>query len=190
MEAIITISGQAQHGKDTLGGLLKNKLELFGKKAQIVHYGDYLKYIATQYYGWDGVKDEKGRSLLQWLGTEQCRANSPDIWVNVVSELVLGMYKAWDVVIIPDCRFRNEIERLWDTFAELHQFNLKVERYEKDGKEFDNGLTPEQKLHPSERDLDHFDFDAAMVVTNITNDLRVMRDWADNFVYYNLTKNR
>ena len=64
---VITISGYAQAGKDLSAQLIKEKMALRGKKVLILHYGDYLKFIAKEYFGWDGKKDEKGRTLLQCL---------------------------------------------------------------------------------------------------------------------------
>ena len=64
----ISISGGAGHGKDTLANKLKNILEKEGKRVFIIHYADYLKMVATQVYKWNGLKDAKGRDLLQKLG--------------------------------------------------------------------------------------------------------------------------
>ena len=67
---IIAISGHAQNGKDTTANIIKKHLEERGDKVLIVHYADLLKFICTKYFDWDGQKDEKGRHLLQYIGTD------------------------------------------------------------------------------------------------------------------------
>ena len=66
---VIVISGKAQHGKDTTAGFLKDALEADGYPVLIAHYGDLVKYVCKMYLGWNGEKDEYGRSLLQYAGT-------------------------------------------------------------------------------------------------------------------------
>ena len=70
---VITISGKAQNGKDTTAGLLKAALEADGYKVLITHYADLLKYICKQFFGWDGQKDDAGRHILQYVGTDIIR---------------------------------------------------------------------------------------------------------------------
>ena len=82
---IIAFSGQAQHGKDTTAKYMKQTFESIGKRVVILHFADYLKYVCKEYFNWDGVKNEVGRTILQKVGTDLARNNYPDIWVNVVS---------------------------------------------------------------------------------------------------------
>ena len=58
---IICISGKAGHGKDTLAGVLEEKLTQKGERVLITHYADLLKWMCEKLFGWDGVKDEAGR---------------------------------------------------------------------------------------------------------------------------------
>ena len=55
---VCCISAKAQHGKDTAAGLLKEHLESVGQKVLITHYADLVKFVCTNYFGWDGKKDE------------------------------------------------------------------------------------------------------------------------------------
>ena len=66
---VIVISGKAQHGKDTTAGFLKDALEADGYSVLIAHYGDLVKYVCKMYLGWNGEKDEYGRSLLRRMRT-------------------------------------------------------------------------------------------------------------------------
>ena len=77
---VILISGKAQHGKDTLASAAKDYLEGKGRRVLILHYADYMKYIAKEYFGWNGKKDSVGRHLLQQLGTNIVREVDENYW--------------------------------------------------------------------------------------------------------------
>ena len=149
---ILTISAKAQHGKDFTATILKELFEDMGKNVLIMHYADYLKYICKTVYNWDGNKDEKGRSILQYVGTDKARKNNPNTWVNVINETLLAIGEDFDIVIIPDTRFPNEINKMkeygWDVIS-IHCKRLM----------FENTLTKEQRMHESETALDNFEFD-------------------------------
>ena len=149
---IITMSGKAEHGKDFTAIILKEKLEAKGKKVLTIHYADLLKYIAKQYLDWDGSKDEKGRTLLQWLGTEKVRSYNTNYWVNFVMGIAEIFLDEYDYFLIPDTRFPNEIE-LWKDYG-WDMCALHIERLN-----YENHLTPNQRLHRSETALDGFKFD-------------------------------
>ena len=153
---VITISGKAQHGKDTAANNIKNQLVSEGAKVLIVHFADYLKFIAERYFGWDGQKDEAGRTLLQQLGTDIGRHANDNMWAKIVLELLKGFSDMFDYVIIPDTRFPDEIELMKTNFNTV---SILVDRLG-----FDNGLTEEQKNHPSETALDYYSFDYVMPV--------------------------
>jgi len=152
MSKIITLSAKAEHGKDLTATILKDKLEYLGKKVLIIHYADYLKYICKQYFGWDGNKDEKGRTILQQIGTEKVRTRNLNFWVELIEMFIDVFDDDFDYFLIPDTRFPNEINYLkdfgWDVIS------LHIERIG-----FENHLTPEQRLHLSEIALDNFTFD-------------------------------
>jgi len=80
----ITISGKAGHGKDTFAKNLKKDLEAQGLRVFIFHYADYIKMLAKEIYGWNGEKDEKGRSILQNLG-DKLRSKNKRI---IIDELI------------------------------------------------------------------------------------------------------
>lgn len=144
---VVCISGKAQSGKDTAASMMKACMEEKGHSVVIIHYADLLKFICTTYFGWNGKKDEDGRTLLQFIGTDVVRTRKPDFWVNFVSNLLDLFHEAWDYVIIPDTRFPNEIDRIQD--AGYLVFHLKLRR-----PGFDNHLSQEQQKHISETALD------------------------------------
>lgn len=108
---IIGISGKAGSGKDASANILKTIAESRGKKVLITHYADLLKFICKQYLGWNGEKDEYGRHLLQFIGTEIFRDKvDKDYWVKFVLNMIVLFGYRYDYVIIPDVRFENEID--------------------------------------------------------------------------------
>lgn len=148
---VILISGKAQHGKDTCAGYLQDILTKNGKKVLVAHYGDLLKYICRQFFGWNGEKDEAGRTLLQFVGTEVIRRKAPDYWVNFLKDILRFFPDSWDFVLIPDCRFPNEVDMIEGT-------HLRVVR-----EGFESPLTKEQQSHESEVALDDHTYDQLIV---------------------------
>lgn len=153
---VICISGKAESGKDTSANYLKSIFEHQGYSVLITHYGDLVKFICREYFGWNGSKDVAGRQLLQFVGTDIVRASEPDYWVEFVASVIKFFPSHWDYVIIPDCRFPNEIDIMSRDFETYH---LRVERPNHVSK-----LTLEQLSHPSETSLDNTFAD--FIVTN------------------------
>jgi hypothetical protein len=167
------IAGKAQAGKDTSAIIIKELLEKKGYRVCIVHYGDYLKYICKEYLGWNGEKDEAGRSFIQYEGTEYVRARDFDFWTNVVYNFVKIYKDRFDYFLIPDTRFPNEI----DVFKNnnFDTFTLKIIR-----KNYKNSLTDEQNNHMSETALDDYKFDKVIEAESGVDNLKaeIMR-WFD-----------
>lgn len=108
----LLISGKAQSGKDTFAEFVSEYAQLVGKKYQRIAYADAVKELAYQ-FGWDGKKDERGRKLLQLIGTEVGRGYNPDIWIDkAIEKLKAAQLNGVDIVCITDCRYPNEIERI------------------------------------------------------------------------------
>ena len=149
---IVCFGGKGQHGKDTSANYLKGFLDDKNYKTLIVHYADLLKFICMQWFGWDGIKDDYGRKLLQEIGTDIIRADDPDYWVDFVAKLLLKFKNRWDFILIPDCRFPNELERL----REL-QFDTVYVRVNRSN--FVSPLSKESQEHISEVALDDYPAD-------------------------------
>ena len=161
---VICVSGKAQHGKDTSAEMIKGFLEDSGAKVRIIHYADLLKFICKSWFDWDGTKDDYGRTLLQRVGTDTIRAKDPDYWVDFVANLLKLFPNEWDYVIIPDCRFPNEIRVMKSNFDTIH---LRVNRTN-----FISPLSEEQQNHISEIALDHVAPDLWIENTGSKSDLR------------------
>ena len=153
---IIAVSGKAQHGKDSTCGFMQDFLELEGKKVLIAHYGDLVKYICKTFFDWNGEKDEAGRTLLQRVGTDVIRAQEPDYWVGFIETILRMFLNEWDYVLIPDCRFPNEIEYLKNRGFDVTHIRVVRENFE-------SPLTEEQQKHPSETALDEYGQDILLI---------------------------
>lgn len=162
---IITISGKAESGKDTTAKTIKNKLEPMGYNVLICHYADLLKYICKQFFDWNGQKDEVGRSLLQKVGTETIREKQPEYWVDFIKSILNLFPSEWDYVLIPDCRFPNEINSMKTDYDCI---SVRVTR-----PNYQNHLNEEQRKHASEIALDDFEFDYEIINPGNMNDLEV-----------------
>jgi hypothetical protein len=162
---ILAVSGKAQHGKDTFANILYEELTNTGHRVLLTHYADLLKFICKSLFNWDGQKDEKGRHILQYVGTDVVRKERPDYWVEFVIDMIDLFGENWDYVIIPDTRFPNEIDKLKEHFNNVT--HLRVVR-----PNFESTLTDEQKKHPSETALDNVEPDYVVRNYGSIEDLR------------------
>lgn len=162
---VIAISGHAQNGKDTVAKILKESLEERGETVLVAHYADLVKYVCRTFFDWNGEKDEYGRHLLQYVGTDVVRTQKPDYWVDFILDMLWFFGGNWDYVLIPDSRFPNEINRLRENGMDVT--HLRVVR-----ENFVSPLTEEQQKHPSETALDDVRPDVLIVNDGTLQDLK------------------
>ena len=154
---IILISGKAGSGKDTVAGILKEHLISDGvseSKILVTHFADLLKYIAGKFFGWNGVKDDAGRTLLQHLGTNVVREKNPNYWTDFIKSVLKLFENEWEYVFIPDTRFPNEVSEIVSNFEDVKTVRVNRPR--------NNILSETQQEHPSETALDDFKFDIVL----------------------------
>lgn len=89
-------------GKDTAAQFV---LEQLPNTVQ-VNFADEVKKIAREQFGWDGIKDERGRRLLQYIGTECGRLYNENIWVEKLAKAISNRPEN---IVISDARFLNEV---------------------------------------------------------------------------------
>ncbi|MBR1376316.1 MAG: hypothetical protein IJ565_00675 [Bacilli bacterium] len=143
---IYIISGKAHSGKDTIAKYIINKLN--HKKVITLTYASYLKMYAANILGWDGSEDTKPRDFLQNIGVELIKNQIDDKFlINRIIEDIKVYSYFYDVVIIGDARFPDEIENIKSNFN-----NVTVIRIDRDN----NNLTNEQKNHSTEVSLDNY----------------------------------
>ena len=160
MKGTIVISGKSGSGKDQLAQFMKEELAKHKQKTLIIHYADAVKWVCRDYLCWDGKKDEIGRSLLQMVGTDIVRACHPNFWTAIVVGLIQAFESRneFDVAIIPDARFPNEVDISLEELKNC--VSVRIERKNEDGTPWINpSLTENQRNHPSETSLDVYAFD-------------------------------
>jgi hypothetical protein len=169
---IFLVSGKAQHGKDTFANILHEDLEERGFRVLTTHYADLLKYICKTFFNWNGEKDEKGRQILQYVGTDVVRKECPDYWVHFIIDILNLFGDNWDYVIIPDTRFPNEIDAIKEYYPTAE--HIRVIR-----PEFVSSLTAEQLAHPSEVALDNVVPDYIFENDGTIESMRIkVKDWS------------
>ncbi len=167
---IILISGKSASGKDAVAHVLKEQLEERGKTVLVIHFGDPVKWIARDFFNWDGQKGIEGRQLLQDIGTTMMRGYNPVYWAEIVGQFVAAANK-WDYVLIPDLRFQNEYETICKYNNDVTL--VRVERFNEDGTKYINPtMTQEQANHISECELDNFAFDFIIENSGTLKDLQ------------------
>lgn len=151
MVKLILISGKAESGKDTVAKMVMHKAS--NGLTVITHIADKVKNVARMDFGWDSVKDEKGRALLQLIG-DGGRAYNPDIWINhFIKSLEIYKNNSNVLILVPDTRYKNEVQKLvdWGNSNGAQVFTVRVER-----PNHENKLTEEQRKNGSETDLDNW----------------------------------
>jgi phosphomevalonate kinase len=164
MKKIILISGKAGNGKDSVAKIIRDELVAKNQKVIITHYAKHMKDMLTEFYNWDGVKDEWARHKLQWMGTEKIRIamNKPNFHVYRTCENIDIVQEDFDYFMVADCRFPNEIEYVKKYFGEENVVSIRVTRLN-----YESTLTPEAQLHPSETALDDWkDWDYNVLAMN------------------------
>lgn len=98
---LVGLAGYAGSGKDTAADVL---VELGWER---VAFAGPLKELAAR-IGWDGVKDEHGRRLLQDLGVGCRDVLGADVWVDALLARLPAR------AVVTDVRFPNEVDAIHD----------------------------------------------------------------------------
>lgn len=99
------------------------------------------------------------------------RQKRPDFWVSFLVNVLDLFPDEWDYVLIPDCRFPNEIEAMRN--AGFDVTHLRIVR-----PNFNSPLTVEQQQHPSETALDSYHADYVICNDGTISDLkRKLSNW-------------
>lgn len=105
---VIGLAGRMWSGKTTTAKAIVEQLSQEGRTAVILSLAAPLKDLARTYFGWNGQKDERGRRLLQRLGTDVGREWDPDFWVNKWRDMARQQLRVGISVVCDDMRFANE----------------------------------------------------------------------------------
>lgn len=164
---IIILSGKARSGKDTSMEMMKKIYESEGKKVITLFYASYIKNYAQNISDWDGREETKPRTLLQVLGTDIIRNTiDTNFFINRIKQDIIVYSKFFDVIIIGDARFPDEIEEIESSFNKVK--TIRVERPNNNSEE----LTSKEKLHATETGLDSYtNYDFRLVNDGTLEDL-------------------
>lgn len=158
----ILLSAKAGVGKSTSAKYLANLAEKgYGYSTVIAPFATGVKQVARDSFGWNGLKDEKGRKLLQDVG-QTGRNYDENIWVRKTMEEILpaSSHYPYDVVLSDDWRFPNEA----DYIRKLYLYNLYTIRLVCPEREILKGTPLYDDV--SETSLDKYKFDYAIDVPN------------------------
>ena len=148
---IICLCGKARCGKSLVSKYISDYYINDGKKVIISPYTKYLKKYIMEITNKDIDEDNKPRDMLQKLSSELIKGKleNKDFYSYF-----------FDVIIIPDVRFAQEIEVLRNKYS--HVITIGVKRVD-----FDNNLTIEQKNDITETALDNYnDYDYVLINKN------------------------
>lgn len=160
---VYIISGKAESGKNTCGNVIIDYYQSKGMKVVELPFAKYIKQYAKDYFNWDSKEETKPRELLQQLGTNIIRQklNKMDFHVDRICEDIEILSYFFDIVIIPDCRFPNEIQIPKSKFDYVKTIRMIRPNHI-------SKLTKEQLKHYSECALDSYtDWDYIIEAENI-----------------------
>ncbi|MEJ2151583.1 MAG: hypothetical protein P8Y29_01200 [Gemmatimonadota bacterium] len=100
----LAVGGRMQVGKTTAADYL---VERYGFRKYAL--ADPIKQIAARSFGWDGAKDDRGRRLLQEIGTVG-RNYDPQLWLDRFAGKISTA--DGDRLVVDDLRLALEVEYL------------------------------------------------------------------------------
>lgn len=112
---IFYVNGVAESGKDTFIKMAKETFPEGGMLIKSISTADRSKEIAMESFGWDGVKDEKGRELLSGIKMISSKYNNGPIKL-VEREIALAKSLGYDAILIQAREFP-EIMEMVDLFG-------------------------------------------------------------------------
>lgn len=105
---LVLIAGKAGAGKTETASFLYHELVNMGLQTSHTSFAKPIKMIAHEVFGWDGKKNDKGRRLLQVIGTEAGREYNEDLWVQYLEREELSEVFPNNFVLVDDWRYPNE----------------------------------------------------------------------------------
>lgn len=174
---IYLIAGKAGSGKGEVAKLLKQEYLSKNKKAIITEYSKYLKMYAKEIIGWDG-NNPKPRKFLQDLGvTIKDNMDMPNMLINRMIEDLKIYSLYFDVAIIADVRYPDEIDKIKEAFPDCTSVYIENQF----GKSI---LTVEEQMHITETALENYDkFDNIIIndeLEKLDNKVQALIESSDN----------
>ena len=148
---IILIAGKARSGKGEIASYLKDYFLKKEKKVILSPYTKYLKRYIVEVTGKEFNDEDKPRDLLQKLSSDliKKKLSNPNFFINRQLEDLSFYSYFMDVVIIPDVRFEEEINKVKENFTNAVTIGVKRKNYL-------SILTKEQQEDITEIALDNY----------------------------------
>ena len=158
---IYLVAGKSGSGKGEVAKLIKKYYISKKAKPFITEYSKYLKMYAKDILNWDGG-EPKPRKFLQDIGvTIRENMDMPKMLVNRMIEDIKVYSLYYDVVIISDVRFPDEIEEMKKTFKNVYSIYV-VNQFAK------SELSLKEQTHVTETALENYgNFDITITNDNI-----------------------
>jgi hypothetical protein len=153
---VFLLCGKARCGKDTAAKIIK---AYYDDKAIITSIAKYIKLYAMEITNWDGLDQDKPRTLLQELGTDIVREKlgKTDLYINRLLDDIDVYHYFSDIVVVKDVRFPREIELVKKKYTNVITIHIKRIN-------FTNELDAKQQSHPTETAFDNYhDFDYEVI---------------------------
>jgi len=148
---IFLFGGRMFSGKSTVAYALQDILKPYSPHINsviVASFADAVKKIAMEAFGWDGIKDKKGRRLLQVIGTEAGRAYNENIWAEkAYLNYLKNVKEKPNYLIFDDWRFPNEYEIWLDKPEVINIYKIrcfrKEQKYSNHASEISLPISPE-----------------------------------------------
>lgn len=122
---VVMFSGFAGTGKSFSSHLACNILDSIGSFDRAIYSIAYgVKKSAKNCFGWDGLKGEKGRQLLQNVGRTG-RMYDEDMWIRQMTEVLDSQILLHDFIFVDDWRFPNE-ESFVRNLDRYHVYTVRI----------------------------------------------------------------
>jgi hypothetical protein len=123
---VIGLGHYSRTGKDTLCKAILEEAQTRDIRATRLSFADKLKDISHQLYGWAGLREAEvydRRPELRDIPLEPIGLTPVEIWIEVGNkmrdvygrtwvDLVRSQIPQWDLVVITDVRFPNEVDMI------------------------------------------------------------------------------
>lgn len=161
---LIGFAGKARHGKTTAALALKGYLEQGDWKVVISPCAKALKEIAKN-VGWDGEKDERGRTLLQKLSDPIKAYFGDDYYAKMAVKY--GIEQKADIILVDDVRMFPEVN-YFNSLADGQLSKCYLFRINRPN--FKSDLSENQLNDKSETQLDNYFNENEIIVNDGTID--------------------
>lgn len=129
---IFAVGHQARSGKDTFANYICKRFPL--RHVYILSFATALYMITEELQRIIGVPVEKNAALLQKIGTVVREVYSPNTFADIVRSQITHLQEVEPdcIIVIPDCRFKNEFAMCREIGAIMIKINRRNRPIDRD----------------------------------------------------------